>query len=92
MIRSFRHRGLKRFYERGDRSLIRPDLHDRVEAMLAQLDVAGSPEAMRLPRYRLHALKGERKGCWSVTVKANWRLVFHFEDGDVHDLELIDYH
>ena len=92
MIRSFRHRGLKRFCERGDRSLISPDLHDRVEAMLALLDVAGSPEAMRLPPYRLHALKGERKGYWSVTVKANWRLVFRFEDGDIHDLELIDYH
>ena len=46
MIRSFHHRGLKRFFERGDRSLIRPDLRDRVEAMLAQLDVASSPEAM----------------------------------------------
>ena len=92
MIRSFRHRGLKRFYERGDRSLIRPDLHDRVEAMLAQLDVAGFPEAMRLPHYRLHALKGGRKGYWSVTVKANWRLVFRFENADVHDVELIDYH
>ncbi|MCY4389932.1 MAG: type II toxin-antitoxin system RelE/ParE family toxin [Desulfurellaceae bacterium] len=56
MIRSFQHRGLKRLYERGDRSLIRSDLHDRVEVMLAQLDVASSPEAMRLPRYRLHAL------------------------------------
>ena len=92
MIRSFRHRGLKRFYERGDRSLIPPDLHDRVEAMLAQLDVARSPEAMRLPPYRLHALKGARKGYWSATVKANWRLVFRFEDGDVLDVELIDYH
>ena len=60
--------------------------------MLAQLDVAGSPEAMRLPRYRLHALKGGRKGYWSVTVKANWRLVFRFENEDVHDVELIDYH
>ena len=62
VIRSFRHRGLKRFYGRGDKSLIRPDLHDRVEAMPAQLDVAGSPEAMRLPHYRLHALKGGRRG------------------------------
>ena len=92
MIRSFRHRGLKRFYERGDRSLVRPNLHDRVEAMLAQLDVARSPEAMRLPPYRLHALKGARKGYWSATVKANWRFVFRFEDGDVLDVELIDYH
>ena len=92
MIRSFRHRGLKRFYKRGDRSLIRPDLQDRVEVMLAQLDVASSPEAMRLRQYRLHALKGKLKGYWSVTVKANWRIIFRIEGGDVHDVELIDYH
>ena len=92
MIRSFRHRGLKRFYERDDCGLVRSGLHDRVEVMLAQLDVAGSPEAMRLPQYRLHALKGKLKGYWSVTVRANWRIIFRFEDGDVHDVELIDYH
>ncbi len=92
MIRGFRHRGLKRFLERGDRSLIRPDLQDRVEVMLAQLDVAGSPEAMRIPNYRLHALKGDLRGYWSVTVKTNWRIIFRFEGEDVYDVELIDYH
>ena len=92
MIRSFRHRGLKRFFERGDRSLIRSDLLDRVEVMLAQLDVASSPEAMRIPNYRLHALKGDLKGYWSVRVKTNWRIIFRFEDEDVHDIELVDYH
>ena len=92
MIQSFRHRGLKRLYEHGDRSLIGPDLHDRVEVILAQLDVASSPAAMRLPHYRLHALKGDRKGYWSVTVKANWRIIFRFEGEDVYDVELIDYH
>ena len=92
MIRSFQHRGLKRLYERGDRSLIRPDLQDRVEVMLAQPDVASSPEAMRLPHYRLHALKSRLKGYWSVTVKANWRIIFRFEGEDVYDVELIDYH
>lgn len=92
MIRRFRHRGLKRLYEHGDRSLIRPDLQERVEVMLAQLDVASSPEAMRIPHYRLHARKGDRKGYWSVTVKTNWRLIFHFEGEDVYDVELIDYH
>ena len=92
MIRSFRHRGLKRLYERDDRSLIGTDLHDRVEVILAQLDVASSPVAMRLPHYRLHALKGDRKGYWSVTVKANWRIIFRFEGEDVYDVELIDYH
>ena len=92
MIRSFRHRGIKRLFERGDRSLIRPDLEDRVEVMLAQLDVAGSPEAMRIPNYRLHALKGDLKGYWSVTVKTNWRIIFRFEGEDVYDVELVDYH
>ena len=92
MVRSFRHRGLKRFFERGDRSLIRPDLQERVEVMLAQLDVASLPEAMRIPNYRLHALKGGLKGYWSVTVKANWRIIFRFEGEDVCDVELIDYH
>ena len=92
MIRSFRHRGLRRFYEHGDPRLIRPDLHDRVEAILAQLDVATSPGAMRMPHYRLHALKGNLAGYWSVTVKANWRIIFRFEGEDVYDVELIDYH
>ena len=92
MIRSFRHRGLKRLFERGDRGLIRSDLQDRVEVMLAQLDVASSAEAMRIPNYRLHALKGDLKGCWSVTVKANWHLIFRFEGEDVYDVEFIDYH
>ena len=60
--------------------------------MLAQLDVASSPEAMRIPNYRRHALKGDLKGYWSVTVKTNWRIIFRFGDEDVHDVELIDYH
>ena len=60
--------------------------------LLAQLDVASSPEAMRLPHYRLHALKGKLKGYWSVTVKTNWRIIFRFEGEDVYDVELIDYH
>ena len=60
--------------------------------MLAQLDVAQSVAAMRIPNYCLHALKGDLKGYWSVKVKANWRIIFRFEDGDAWDVELIDYH
>ena len=60
--------------------------------MLAQLDVANSPEAMRLPQYRLHTLKGKLAGYWSVTVKTNWRIIFRIEGGHVYDVELIDYH
>ena len=92
MIRSFKHRGLKRLYEEGDRRGIRPDLLDTVEDILARLDKAETPLAMSLPGYRLHPLKGDLKGFWSVTVRANWRIIFRFEEGDAFDVELIDYH
>ena len=92
MITSFKHRGLKRLYERGDRSGIRPDLLDMVEDILARLDEADTPQALNLPGYRLHPLKGDLKGFWSVTVRANWRIIFRFQDADAFDVELIDYH
>ena len=92
MILSFKHRGLKIFYQHGDSRLIRQDLVDRIEVMLAQLDVALTVEALRIPNYRLHALKGDLQGYWSTTVKTNWRIIFRFEGGDAYDVELIDYH
>ena len=78
MIRSFKHRGLKRLFERGDRSGIRPDLLANVEDILARLDEAVTPQALNLPGYRLHPLKGEFEGFWAVTVRANWRIIFRF--------------
>jgi toxin HigB-1 len=92
MVRSFKHRGLKRLYERGDRSGLRPDLLDSVEDILARLDGADTPQALNLPGYRLHPLKGDLRGFWSVTVRANWRIIFRFEGTDAFDVELIDYH
>lgn len=92
MIRSFKHRGLKRLYEGGDRRGIRPDLVEDVEDILARLDRAETPQAMNLPGYRLHPLKGDLRGFWSVTVRANWRIVFRFEGVDAFDVELTDYH
>ena len=92
MIRSFKHRGLKRLLERDDRSGIRPDLLEDVEDILARLDQATTPQALNLPGYRLHPLKGGLRGFWSVTVRANWRIIFRFEGEDAFDIELIDYH
>jgi toxin HigB-1 len=92
VIRNFKHRGLKRLYERDDRSGIRPDLVDAVEDILARLDEADTPQALSLPGYRLHLLKGNLRGFWSVTVCANWRIIFRFQDADVFDVELTDYH
>ena len=91
VIKSFKHRGLKRLYECGDRSGIRPDLLETVERILTVLDNADTPQALDIPRYRLHQLKGELKGFWSVTVRANWRIIFRFEGVDAFDIELIDY-
>ena len=92
MIKSLKHRGLKRLYERADRSGIRPDLIETVERILTVLDTATSPQALNLPGYRLPHLKGEWKGFWAVTVRANWRIIFRFKNGYPYDVELIDYH
>ena len=92
MIRSFKHRGLKRLYERDDHRGIRPDLRDAVQEILTVLNAAESPEALNVPGYRLHPLKGDLKGFWSVTVRANWRIIFRFEGVDAVDVEMVDYH
>jgi proteic killer suppression protein len=91
MIGSFRHRGLKRLFEKGDRSGIRADMLAKVERILQRLDEVTAPDQMGLPGYRLHPLTGDLKGFWSVTVNGNWRIVFTFENGRAGDVDLIDY-
>jgi proteic killer suppression protein len=71
MVRSFKHRGLKRLFERDNRSGIGPDLVDAVQEILTVLDAAATPQDLNLPGYHLHPLKGDLKGFWSVTVRAN---------------------
>ena len=92
MIRRVKGRGLKRLIERGDRSGTGADLADPVQWILSLLDAAEEPADVDVPYLRLHALKGNRKGYWAVTVRANWRIVFRFEDSDVVDVELVDHH
>ncbi len=65
---------------------------DRIENILAKLDTSNAPETMDLPGFRLHPLKGDLRGFWAVTVRANWRIVWRFEDEDAVDVDLIDYH
>ena len=91
MIRSFKDRRLKRFYERGDRSKLPPEMVERIEDIIALLDIVRDVQEMALPHYRLHPLTGDRNGQWAVTVRANWRIVFRFDD-EPFDVELIDYH
>ncbi len=90
MIRSFRHRGLKRMYDRGETRKINPDLVNRVA--LADIDAASSASDLDLPGYRLHLLKGNLKGYHSISISGNWRVIFRFEAGDAHDVGLIDCH
>ena len=92
MIRRFRHRGLKRLYKDDDRRGLNPQHVEIVARILARLDRASEPQDMDLPGWRLHPLKGELAGFWSVSVRANWRIVFRFENGDVTDVDYLDYH
>ncbi len=91
MIESFKDRRLKRFFEKGDRRQHPPDLEDRIETILGRLDAATAIQDMDIHSYRLHRLKGAKKGFWAVTVRANWRIVFRFEEGSAQDVEMFDY-
>ncbi len=92
MIESFRRKGLKRLFEKGEAKGIRPDHVEKVENILFVLSRARKPEDMDLPGFRLHRLKGNLKDFWSVTVRANWRVIFRFKEGDAYNVDLIDYH
>ena len=92
-IRSFRHKGLRRLCERDDPKGLAADQVKKLTHMLTLLDEATEPEDMGLfPGWRLHPLKGDLQGFWSLTVTGNWRLVFRMEGGNVYDIDLIDYH
>ncbi|MGH7238609.1 MAG: type II toxin-antitoxin system RelE/ParE family toxin [Candidatus Saccharimonadales bacterium] len=92
MIKTFSHKGLKRLFERDDASGVRADQVERIGSVLAHLDEAKHPSDLALPGYRLHPLRGDLKGYWSVTVSGNWRIVFRFEKSDALDVDLVDYH
>ena len=92
MIRSFRHKGLRRFFELDDKRKLPPDMVERIRTILAFMDAANDVEDMNQPSFRLHALKGELKGYWAVTARANWRIIFRFENGDASDVDFLDYH
>ncbi len=92
MIVSFRHKGLRRLYERGERQGVPPQFVNKIERILARLDVATVPADMNLPGFRLHRLRGELAGSCSVRVSGNWRIVFSFRGADACDVNLVDYH
>ena len=92
MIQSFRHRGLKNFYEKDNPKGLRADQVDKIARILSRLDEADRVGGMDLPGFKLHPLKGNLKGFWAVSVSGNWRIIFRFEGGYAYDVDLGDYH
>jgi len=92
MIKSIRHKSLRHFYEDDDRRGLPADKVERIRVILTALDQAKKVEDMARPSFRLHALRGDLKGFWAVTVRANWRIIFHFADEYASDVDLVDYH
>lgn len=92
MIRSFAHKGLKKFFLSGSLAGIQAKHAERLRLILAQLNQARTVDDMQIPTFALHELKGERKKTWSVIVQANWRITFRFENGDADVVDYEDYH
>ena len=92
MIKSFKHKGLERFFREGSKAGIQPKHERRLRLQLGRLDAARSAADMDLPGWRCHALKGDLKGHWAVFVEKNWRVVFTFEGEDAVLVDYQDYH
>ena len=92
MIRSFRHRGLQRYWTRSDASGLRPDWAAKVKRLLYALNAAKRPGDLALPGTGFHALRGDLKGRYAMTVSRNWRITFGWEGEDAMEIDLEDYH
>lgn len=90
MIISFKHKGLKIFYEKGDASKLQPQHVCKIRLILTRLDAAKTVEELNVPGYRLHELLGDLKGYWSIKVDKNYRIIFRNDNNS--DLDYIDYH
>jgi proteic killer suppression protein len=92
VIESFRHKGLKRLYEKDDARGVLAEHTPKLRSILARLDASAHPSDMDLPGFRLHALTGNLEGYWAVAVRANWRVIFRFDSENPSDVDYVDYH
>jgi len=92
VIKSFKHKGLEKYFTKGSKAGIRPEHAGRLRLVLARLHASREPRDMALPGLRLHALKGGHAGHWAVDISGNWRIVFRFEEHDVVEVDYLDYH
>ena len=92
MIKSFKHKGLQKFFETGSTAGIQPAHKQKLRMRLTALDTANILEDINLPGFRLHQMKGKMQGLWAIDVSKNWRITFDFHDGDVYVVNYEDYH
>jgi len=92
MIETIRHKGLRLLFEEDNAKGVNAEHVRKLKQILAALHAAQTIDGMRVPTFGLHALKGDLKGFWAVTVRANWRVIFRFEDGQAREIDLVDYH
>ncbi|MFA7279660.1 MAG: type II toxin-antitoxin system RelE/ParE family toxin [Sterolibacterium sp.] len=92
MIKTFKHRGLERFFKKGDHRGIMAKSESRIERLLDRLDAVVRPEDMNIPGYKFHQLSGDREETYAVSVSGNWRITFRFDGQDAIDVDLEDYH
>jgi proteic killer suppression protein len=92
MIQSFAHKGLRQFFFRGSKGGIRPADAAKLQEILARLETANTVDDMALPGFRLHPLRGNLSGFWSVSVNGPWRIIFRFEDGHAWEVNYVQYH
>ena len=92
MIQSFRHKGLRKYFESGSTGGVQPKHAKRLRMLLVALDTAQTIDDVAVPGFNLHPLKGKEKGRWSIWVIGNWRVTFEFRDGHAHVLDYEDYH
>jgi proteic killer suppression protein len=92
MIVKIRHRGLRRFHEDNDASGLNAQHVEKIRLVLTVLEDIRRPEEAQIHGFRLHSLKDDMAGYWSITVRANWRIIFRVENENVADVDLVDYH
>ncbi len=92
MIESIKHKELQKFFENGNSSKIHQTHRKRLKLLLTLLQSAKNIEDLKFPGFNLHKLSSDYKGYWSINVSGNWKIVFRFEKGDIHDMDYLDYH
>ncbi len=92
MIEGFKHKGLRQLFEHDNPRGVNPEHVRKIRQILGAIQAAETIEALNFPTFRLHQLKGNFAKFWSITVRANWRIIFRFENGKAFDVDLVDYH